>query len=234
MRLARLPSGEPEIFASIQGEGPSTGLPSTFVRLSLCNLRCEWCDTRYTWDWAAYDPRTEIIDLPVADVIERVERTGTTNIVFTGGEPLLQQDDLTQVAEALVARGRRIEVETNGTITPEHALAKHVAQWNVSPKLGNSGNSVAERERPDVLSWFRDCEAGVFKFVIAEQRDLEEVRGLMDRHGIPAGRVILMPEGQTPETIEERSAWLVPACIEAGYRFSTRLHVLLWGSERGR
>lgn len=234
MRLARLPNGEPEIFTTIQGEGPSTGVPSIFVRLSLCNLHCDWCDTRHTWDWANYDPRTEILHLEAGDVAARVLGADVANVVFTGGEPLLQARELAAVAGAVAGAGRRIEVETNGTIAPPPELAPHVTQWNVSPKLANSGNTADERESAGALAWFAAQPGAFFKFVVADPEDVDEVRALVERHGLPTGRVILMPEGTDAATLSARAAWLVPLCVACGYRFSTRLHVLLWGDERGR
>ena len=55
LKVSRQPSGEPEIFHSIQGEGVSAGTPTVFLRLATCNLACTWCDTRYTWDWRRFD-----------------------------------------------------------------------------------------------------------------------------------------------------------------------------------
>lgn len=234
LKLARLPSGEPEIFASIQGEGVSAGRPSTFVRLSLCNLACAWCDTKYTWDWARYDPADEIARTGSTEIADRVTALGVENVVITGGEPLMQQDALSDVAEALTSAGHRIEVETNGTFEPERSLQRHVAQWNVSPKLANSGNA-RERRLLDVpLRWFAQSEDAWFKFVVDAPEDLDEVEALVNNYGVARGRVILMPQGTSVEALDKRSGWLAEACARHGYRFSTRMHILLWGDERGR
>jgi organic radical activating enzyme len=240
LQLSRLPGGEPEIFASIQGEGVTCGVPSVFVRLALCNLGCTWCDTAYTWDWAQFDRKAEIVTLDVADVLHRAtcqgggSASGTHNVVITGGEPLLQQSGLAPLATALRAAGLRVEVETNGTIQPAPQLAEHVDQWNVSPKLTTSGNRPELREVPDALSWFAECPVAYFKFVVVEPADVDEVASLASRYGIPNERVLLMPEGTSPETLAARAAWLVPRCQELGYRFGTRLHIVLWGNQRGR
>src|SRR3954470_17657195 len=101
LTLSRLPDGRPEIFASIQGEGVSLGRPSTFVRLAGCSLACSWCDTQYTWNWARYDPRVETMRLSAADVLAVVEVDGPSNVVLTGGEPLLQQRDLALLTREL-------------------------------------------------------------------------------------------------------------------------------------
>lgn len=236
LKLSRLPSGEPEIFASVQGEGVTCGLPSVFVRLALCNLRCSWCDTRYTWDWTAYDPATFILALPPEDVAARViqRATGPRNVVVTGGEPLLQQRALVPLAQTLRAHGLRTEVETNGTIIPAEGLARAVDQWNVSPKLANSGNAPAQQEVPETLAWFAREPGAYFKFVIVQPEDVQEARALVERYGVPADRVVLMPEGTEPAALAMRSGWLVQAAVRLGYRFSPRLHILLWGDERGR
>lgn len=234
LKLARLPSGEPEIFASIQGEGVSAGRPSTFIRLSLCNLACTWCDTKYTWDWANYDPAVEIARTSGSEIVDRVTALGVENVVITGGEPLMQQDALSEVAEALTRAGHRIEVETNGTFEPKLSLQGHVAQWNVSPKLANSGNARKRRVLDEPLRWFAQSEDAWFKFVIDAPVDLEEVDALVARYRVPRRRVILMPEGTSVVALNGRSGWLADACARHGYRFSTRMHILLWGDERGR
>jgi organic radical activating enzyme len=235
--LSRLPDGRPEIFTSIQGEGITCGLASIFVRLSLCNLACSFCDTKYTWDWDRYDRDIETIELAAEDVARDVlarARRGPKNVVITGGEPLLQQRDLVDVAQRLHDAGLGIEVETNGTITPADALAACVDQWNVSPKLASSGNAAAARERAETIAWFAARTSAYFKFVIVDPPDVDEAAAFAERYEIAPARIILMPEGVAPRVLAERSRWLSERCQQTGARLGMRLHVLLWGAERGR
>ncbi len=87
---------------------------------------------------------------------------------------------------------------------------------------------------PEALRWFAAQPHAYLKFVITAPEDVEEARGLVERYGAPPERVLLMPEGTTAAALAERSAWLVGRCQALGYRYSTRLHVLLWGDKRGR
>jgi 7-carboxy-7-deazaguanine synthase len=234
LKISRQPSGEPEIFYSLQGEGASIGTPTVFLRLALCNLTCTWCDTPYTWDWQRYDHRQEIIPLPLEDVERRVLEYGCPHLVITGGEPMMQQKALAPLALSLKRHGFYCEVETNGTLAPGPEMLEAISQWNVSPKLDNSGNRPERREVPEALQAFRDLDNAYFKFVISEPQDVDEVCALVEGYGIPRQRVILMPEGTTQQAIETRSRWVADACAQRGLRFSTRLHILLWGDKRGR
>lgn len=234
LRVSRQPNGQPEIFHSLQGEGPSIGTPSVFLRLATCNLACHWCDTSYTWDWQRYDYHQEVVALEVREVEERILESGCPYLVITGGEPLLQQRELAPLVAALKEKGFGCEVETNGTIIPSPELARDIDQWNVSPKLRTSGNPLERREVSQALEFFSQLPNAYFKFVIVEPGDIEEVCALRDKYGLPGSRIILMPEGQQPEIIEGRSRWIAEACIREGFRFSTRLHILLWGDQRGR
>lgn len=230
--VSRMADGRPEIFASVQGEGASIGTPSTFLRLALCNLRCRWCDTAYTWDWTRFDRAASTLPLEPAAVAAAVLALPPRNLVVTGGEPLLQRRQLGPLLETLRAAGFRIEVETNGTVAPGPA-AHLFDQFNVSPKLAHSGNEGLRRIVPGVLRAFAEDPRAWFKFVIAEPADLAEVEALREAHGIPRQRIILMPEGTTAAALAERGRWLAEACTREGYRFSTRLHILLWGDRRG-
>lgn len=237
MLLSRMKSGTPEIFATVQGEGLSAGVPSVFVRLAECNLRCTWCDTKYTWDWASYDKELETIELPVEEIATRAcaeAGSGVRNAVFTGGEPLLQQDELAELGARLKAEGFRVEVETNGTIVPTAAMAAVVDQWNVSPKLASSGNGERARHRPNALAWFAEHANASFKIVQTSAADFAETEALVNALGVPKSRVVLMPEGTEPAALAERSRALADTCREYGYRLGARLHVFLWGQERGR
>lgn len=228
-------SGEPELFASIQGEGVSSGVPSVFVRVAECNLTCTWCDTRYTWDWERYDKQVETLQLSVEDVAARVRAAAgdsIRNVVLTGGEPLLHQADLLALIAALP--GFRIEVETNGAIEPSTALITAVDQFNVSPKLASSGNKQTARLRTGPLTVFAALAKSAFKFVACGPEDLDEIESIATTFGLPRDRILVMPEGTEPAALLERSRVLVPLVQARGLRFGTRLHVLLWGDGRGR
>jgi organic radical activating enzyme len=222
-----------EIFSSLQGEGPSAGAPALFVRLALCNLRCAWCDTRYTWDFERYDYEREVSRMPLAELAERVRSTKEGRVIFTGGEPLLQQRALALLFAELPAE-LTLEVETNGTLSPEPELARRVDQWNVSPKLAHAGDPEARRIREEALFSLRDTGRAFLKFVLQSESDLEEVEALIARLAWPRERVYLMPEASTPAAHAERAGAVAALCQRNGLRFSPRLHVTLWGGERGR
>ena len=175
-----------------------------------------------------------MVSLKTGEVREAILAFNCPHLVVTGGEPLLQQRELAPLAVSLKAEGFYCEVETNGTIVPGPELARCIDQWNVSPKLGSSGNRKDIREAPEALDAFSRLPNAYFKFVIVEPPDVDEVCQLRDRHQLPSDRIILMPEGTAVESITSRSRWITDACVTQGFRFSTRLHILLWGDQRGR
>lgn len=249
MKLARLGDG-PEIFHTIQGEGISAGCPAVFVRASRCNLHCVWCDTDHTWNFEGTPWRHEkdgspgyakhrkaelTYEITPADAARRVLAFDCPRVVLTGGEPLLQQDAFLELIRIVRAAAPDcvVEVETNGTIQPAGAFASEVSQFNVSPKLANSGMAAAPRLVPAVLAWFAASPEAWFKFVVASPADLDEVLALAADHAIPRSRVLLMPEGRSAAALDRRAVWLADACRDHGLRFSDRLHVRLWGDRRG-
>ena len=241
LTLATTVPGEPEIFASIQGEGPSSGRPVAFVRLSRCNLACRWCDTAYTWHFEGddrphrsgltYARRPNQVTFAEEDVAARIADLGQTRLVVTGGEPLLQARPLGAMLALLP--GMTVEIETNGTIEPPALLDARIDQYNVSPKLAHSGNPAALALLPERLAhWAADARAQ-FKFVIATSENLVEVQSLAREYAIAPERIWLMPEGTDSATLRARMEWLVPLCLEHGYRLSDRLHIHLFGDTRG-
>ncbi len=244
LKLAKL-EDKPEIFHTLQGEGVSMGVPSVFVRSSLCNLHCTWCDTDYTWNWEGtpwqhetgvkYSKEDYIVSLETSEVAELVASYGCKNIILTGGEPLLQQPAWAEMIQHLRAQdpSYRFEVETNGTQIPSEFMSGAVDQWNVSAKLSNSGNEEKLRIKPDALRNFAGRENAWFKFVIQSAEDLTEVQHLEKTYALPKDKILLMPEGRTEQALQQKRLWLADICRDQGYRFSDRLHIQLWGSKRG-
>lgn len=239
--LATQAPGEPEIFASVQGEGPSVGMPVAFLRLSRCNLACVWCDTAYTWHFQgdnrphrsdeSFDRKANQVEMDEAEVAASVAALGQKRLVITGGEPLMQAGKLAEMLEHLP--DMQVEIETNGTVMPPARLDIRIDQYNVSPKLAHSGNPADLALKPEMLDHWATDERAFFKFVIAEPGDVDEVRSLVDTHMIPANRVFLMPEGIDSETLRQREKWLAPLCLEEGYRLTDRMHIHLFGDTRG-
>ena len=246
LKLAKL-DGKPEIFHTLQGEGVSMGVPSVFVRSSLCNLHCTWCDTDYTWNWVGtpwthetgvkYSKQDYIVSLEPGEVARLVTSIGKgcKNVILTGGEPLLQQTAWSEMIRHLRALDPqyRFEVETNGTQIPDEFMSEAIDQWNVSAKLSNSGNDEKLRIKPDALRYFVSRENAWFKFVIQTAEDLTEVQQLENDYAIPKAKILLMPEGRTEASLQQKRLWLADICRDQGYRFSDRLHIQLWGSKRG-
>ena len=239
--LATDDAGEAEIFASLQGEGPSQGRPCAFVRLSRCNLACVWCDTAYTWRFEGdnrphraqltYERKANQVTLDEAEAARRIAALGQPRLVVTGGEPLLQAPAVARMLALLP--DMRVEIETNGTVAPPPALDALVAQYNVSPKLAHSGNPADLALPPERLrAWAAEPRAA-FKFVVARPADIEEVLELAERFAIPRERVWLMAEGTDAATLEAREAWLAPLCLEHGLTLSKRMHIQLYGDTRG-
>lgn len=211
-----------EIFYSIQGEGTQIGVPAIFIRLSGCHLRCSWCDSKFTWD------RKSGTSMSTEGIIKEIQKYPCRHIVITGGEPLLQQSELIRLLKKLKTKKDTyfIEVETSGTL--KTYLNTFIDQYNMSPKLSNSNNKNAEIK----ITTF-PLERTYFKFVIDNPNDVKEVKSLIKKFDLAKEKIILMPEGITKKSLNEKTKWLAEICKKENFRLSPRLHVNIWGNKRG-
>lgn len=219
-----------ELFTNIQGEGEFMGVPSHFVRLYGCNLRCVWCDTKYSW--IRQDRAVEGVDYRSLSPQEIASELGLGNpkrtplVTVTGGEPLLQPiEELVDLSKRL---GHTVIVETNSTIIPSQRLLEKVDCWSVSPKLENSGNKTTAP-----LDWLKNTKHFYLKFVITHPlRDLPEVAEICDRYGFERHRVFVQPDGNRPD-YAAAVAELAEANRDWGFRVGIQLHRVAWGHRRG-
>jgi 7-carboxy-7-deazaguanine synthase len=220
-----------EIFYSLQGEGGLAGVPSVFIRLAGCPLRCRWCDTAYAWDFAAGTEQT-----PEA-LLSQFAEYPTRHLVLTGGEPLVQ-DNVAEFVRVFADAGCHITVETAGIrFLPE--LQIHLA--SISPKLSNSitASSPArpEGERLNIVAIRQLIEAYPYqlKFVVETPYDLNEIAACIEQIGtVDPERVYLMPQASRREDYIEKSKWLADYCLQSGFLFSPRLHVMLYDGQKGK
>lgn len=249
MKLSRLRDG-PEIFHTLQGEGIAAGAPAVFIRTSRCNLHCVWCDTDHTWNFEGTPWKHEkdaqpgyrkhrrddvTWEMTPRDAAEAILAFGCPRTVITGGEPLLQEGELLEMIQRIRARDDEhfFEVETNGTQIPSDDFAAEIGQFNLSPKLANSGMDARIRIIPEVLAGFAAMPQAWFKFVVSSETDLDEVMALVADYGLPKHRILLMPEGRDVAALDVTAVWLAERCRDLGLRFSDRLHIRLWGDKRG-
>jgi len=218
-----------ELFYSLQGEGALVGVPSVFVRTSGCNLRCAWCDTPYT-SW-----QPEGAELSLSQIVDEVRAHPARHVVVTGGEPMIAPD-IIPLTQRLHALGLHITIETAGTVFQPVACDL----MSISPKLSNStpaGQWAVQHDRlriqSEPLLELMSRYPYQLKFVIQKPADVAEVLALLAMLGTGRDHVILMPEGTGRDVLRERAAWLAEICKEEGFRFSPRLHVDLWGNQRG-
>ncbi len=237
-----------ETFVSIQGEGKLAGVPSFFVRVSGCNLRCTWCDTPYA-SWEP-DGGARSID----ELAGLARDSGVAHAVLTGGEPMLF-GPIRELSSRLAAprdrggAGMHITIETAGTVIPdEDAWPLTCNLMSISPKLANSTPRNDPRD-PDG-AWARRHESRrlnlpvvqtlidrfpdfQLKFVISGEQDLAEVGSLLEMlRGWTPPDVLLMPEGVAPPAAPLKKL-IADACVARGFRYCPRLHIELFGNIRG-
>jgi organic radical activating enzyme len=237
-----------ETFITLQGEGPSTGQFAKFVRLGGCNLHCRWCDTAYTWAFnkrnadfhdsgKQYDPQEELRQMTITELVDEIVTDDVPLCVISGGEPMLQYEQLFKViAEVRAQTDIRFEIETAGTVPPGNLARLAAVDFNVSPKLADSGNPLSKRYLPAVLEAY-DRAGAIFKFVIPPPPDsreaIKEVERIIDQCNLDETRVWLMPVGTTQDEVLRGVRGLAPIAIKNGWNVSTRLHVEIWGDKRG-
>jgi 7-carboxy-7-deazaguanine synthase len=232
-----------EIYECLQGEGRLMGTPSVLIRTSTCNLKCGWidpvtgvmskCDTAFT----SWDP--EINHMTADEIIKKVlEKAGTEikHVIISGGEPTMQKE-LPELCSLLKVLGFHITIETNGTFDfkgPADLLS-------ISPKLSNSipygteFTNVHEQNRLklDILRKLVYSFDSYLKFVCTSEKDLVEIKEIQKALQLDDIRIYLMPEGQTNEELEKKRQWVANICLLEGYKYTDRLHVILFGKKRG-
>lgn len=207
-----------EIFLSIQGESTWQGMPSVFVRLSGCNLRCRYCDTAY-----AYDKGEE---LPVEEVERRIRQYPCTRVEITGGEPLLQEDCF-DLASKLVAAGYEVLVETNGTVDISRLDRGVVKIIDIKCPGSGFSNEVMWKNL-DVLG-----DRDEIKFVISSREDYEWARGVIEKRSLNDRNTVLLSPNFDLLQPRELAAWILEDGLNV--RLNIQLHKYIWDpDERAR
>jgi len=205
-----------EIFLSLQGESTTTGLPTVFVRLTGCPLRCGYCDTAY----AFHGGRVTALD----EVLESVARHGVRNVTVTGGEPLAQPGCL-RLLEALCDRGFEVSLETSGALDVSGVDAR--VRKVIDVKTPGSG----EVRRNLWTNFELLGERDEIKFVLCDRRDYDWARLKCDELGLWGREVLFSPSADElrPADLAE---WMLADRVRA--RLQVQLHKVLWGNEPGR
>ena len=246
-----------EVFYSLQGEGKTIGVPSVFVRLSGCNLLCggngtqrdgelhdgaTWrCDTIEVWTNG-----TETLFDNILNQEQLKHLKNGAHLIITGGEPMLYQERILDFIEWLdhtlffdqntkkfKDQEFFVEIETNGTIMPSPEFLTEINQFNISPKLANSGMPLNRRCKENVITAFEDSEVNLqYKFVVSSDSDWKEIQ--QDYlHLIRRENIYLMPAGSSQDELSATYPIVADMCKNYDLKFSPRLHVDIWNQKTG-
>ena len=207
-----------EIFLSLQGEANTVGLPTVFVRLTGCPLRCQYCDSAYAFSGGTL--------MPLDDIMRKVDDLGVRHVTVTGGEPLAQPNVL-QLMQRLADASFSVSVETSGALSVEHVPAEVVKVLD----LKTPGSNESHRNLWSNLAYLNPQDQ--VKFVLCCRADYDWARMRCDEHGLyeRVADVLFSPSHHElpPRDLAD---WIVADRLPV--RMQMQMHKLLWGDVPGR
>jgi 7-carboxy-7-deazaguanine synthase len=206
-----------EIFHSLQGESSRAGLPTVFVRLTGCPLRCAWCDTDYAFSGGE--------TMTLGEVLVEVARHGSRQVCVTGGEPLAQKACLPLLA-ALCDAGYSVSLETSGALD----IAQVDARVSRIMDLKAPASGEADRNHWENLD--RLNAGDEIKIVLADEADYEWAKSVLAARRLDAICPVLLSPVAGKLDAKRLAEWVLRDKLPV--RVQLQLHKLIWGSERGR
>jgi 7-carboxy-7-deazaguanine synthase len=203
-----------EIFKSIQGESSSVGLPVVFVRLTGCNLRCQWCDTKYAYD--------EGVNVTVDEVMEKIAAFGLKSVQITGGEPLLQED-VYELMDRLLGLDYIVSVETNGSIDLSKVDNRVIRIVDIKcPSSGESGQMYFNN-----LNYLLKTDE--VKFALKDRDDYNWAKEIIKRFKLLEKCSILISPVFGEVEPRQLAEWILEDNLNV--RLQIQLHKLIWHPE---
>jgi len=209
-----------EIFYSIEGEGIEIGRPEIFIRLAKCNLRCEWCDTKYSWN----DGK----EMKVNETLKELSKYPCKSVSITGGEPLLQREELLELIQELKKLGYWIQINTNGTIYDKKIfeLVDLVSMDCKCPSSGMKSDSEALKKTNDLF--FLKSQ---FKLIISDEEDYRYAKNVVETLLQGAPNVIFQPEWDSRKFAKKLIALVMKDQLDV--RIILQQQKIIWGVKRG-
>ncbi len=206
-----------EIFLSLQGESTTVGLPTVFVRLTGCPLRCQYCDTEYAFRGGEY------LEMPV--LLSQVANYQVRHVTVTGGEPLAQPACL-RFLEQLCDAGYQVSLETSGALDVSQVDGRVTKVLD----LKTPGSGEVERNRFENLDYLAPRDQ--IKFVICDRVDYDWACKMIDEYRLQGRCELLFSPSYQQQDAAELAEWILGDRLPV--RFQMQLHKILWGNEPGR
>lgn len=209
-----------EIFYSIEGEGIGIGRPEVFIRLAGCNLRCKWCDTKYTW--------SDGKEISIDEIIAEISRYPCKNISITGGEPLLQREELFELVKRLKEMNYWIQLNTNGTIF-DQKIFELVDLITMDYKCPSSGM----KSDLNVLKKTRELfpSKSQFKFVISDEEDYRYAKDVVTSLLKDVPNLIFQPEWTSRKFAKKLAESVMKD--QLAVRIILQQQKMIWGTRKG-
>lgn len=212
-----------ETFYSIQGESTFMGRPCLFIRLVGCNLKCDYCDTQYAAD--PEHPDFKKFEMSVPELIDLCQKSPAEVVEITGGEPLLQADEVLPLCVELVKFKKAVLIETNGTLSIRR-FHTAPANFHMIMDIKTPSSGMEERTFWENLTKHKNKKTQ-FKFVIGSENDFQFAKDICLEYNLENGdNEILVSPAFGQIDLKELASWVLTDMPYA--RMQVQLHKLVW------